>query len=81
MQTNTSPDGSAQYTTFLPVDKLKMALVDSVGLENAALLLEGELPVTTSCGSGMTAGVLWLGLKLLGVPEPALYDEVCANGT
>ena len=24
----------------------------------------------------MTAGVLWLGLKLLGAPKVALYDEV-----
>ena len=27
-------------------------------------------------GSGMTAGVLWLGLSILGVKKLSLYDEV-----
>jgi hypothetical protein len=38
--------------------------------------LKGERTIITSCGSGMTAGVLWLGLKLLGVRKVGLYDEV-----
>jgi thiosulfate/3-mercaptopyruvate sulfurtransferase len=28
----------------------------------------------TSCGSGVTAAVLTLGMVLAGLPEPALYD-------
>lgn len=31
-------------------------------------------PITTSCGSGVTAGVLALGLALIGHPDAAVYD-------
>ncbi|XP_006454803.1 hypothetical protein AGABI2DRAFT_190040 [Agaricus bisporus var. bisporus H97] len=67
-------DGS-EYTTFLPEDALRDALEAAVGREQAGLIIDGKKPVVTTCGSGMTAGVLWLGLKLLGVKNPALYDE------
>lgn len=33
-----------------------------------------ERPVVTSCGSGVTACVLALGMVLAGLPEPAVYD-------
>jgi len=36
--------------------------------------ITGEKPVITSCGSGVTAAVLALGMVLAGLPEPALYD-------
>lgn len=64
-----------QYTTFLPVPELRKVLVSHLG-DHADAVIQGERPITTSCGSGMTAGVLWLGLKLLGAPKVALYDEV-----
>jgi len=35
----------------------------------------GELGATNTCGSGMTAAVLWLALNQLGV-QSAIYDEV-----
>ena len=47
-----------------------------MGEEEVENILRGERRVVTSCGSGMTAGVLWLGLNLLGVKGVALYDEV-----
>jgi hypothetical protein len=50
--------------------------MESVGVERADLIFKGIAPVVTSCGSGMTAAVLWLGLKLLGVEYISLYDEV-----
>ncbi|EGN99605.1 hypothetical protein SERLA73DRAFT_151902 [Serpula lacrymans var. lacrymans S7.3] len=75
LQTNTPLNSSASYTTFLPIPELRQTLVNAVGPENAELIINGERPVTTSCGSGMTAGVLWLGLKLLGTPKVAIYDE------
>jgi len=28
----------------------------------------------TSCGTGVTAAILALGMSLAGLPEPALYD-------
>jgi thiosulfate/3-mercaptopyruvate sulfurtransferase len=36
--------------------------------------IDGSKPVVTSCGSGVTAAVLTLGMVLAGLPEPALYD-------
>ncbi|MBH3437657.1 MULTISPECIES: 3-mercaptopyruvate sulfurtransferase [Pseudomonas] len=35
---------------------------------------DGSRPVVTSCGSGVTAAVLLLGLAVAGLPEGALYD-------
>jgi len=68
-----------EYSTFLHPDKVKKALEDAVGTAEASKIISGERPVVTSCGSGMTAGVLWLGLKLLGVKQIGLYDEVRPN--
>lgn len=34
----------------------------------------GQKPIITSCGSGVTAAVLLLGLAVAGLPEGALYD-------
>jgi thiosulfate/3-mercaptopyruvate sulfurtransferase len=48
----------------------------TVGCTEVERILKGERPVITSCGSGMTAGVLWLGLQLLGAQIIGLYDEV-----
>lgn len=79
LKTNTVPGSSAQYTTFLSEPDLRQALVHAIGADQAQLVLTGVRPITTSCGSGMTAGILWLGLKLLGAPNVALYDEVCID--
>ena len=49
-----------------PIDKLKDAFV-SGGVDL-------DRPVITSCGSGVTAAVLWLALDALGKPPQALYD-------
>jgi len=64
------------YTTFKTRDKILEELKKCVGEEETQAILEGRRKVVTSCGSGMTAGVLWLGLSLLGVKGVALYDEV-----
>lgn len=53
-----------------------MALEKAVGEGGVKEVLEGKRGVIASCGSGMTAGVLWLGLRMLGVQSPAIYDEV-----
>ncbi|KAG6891429.1 hypothetical protein C0992_007208 [Termitomyces sp. T32_za158] len=67
-------DGTT-YTTFLPPEEIRKVLEEAVGMERTDLIIRGSIPVTTSCGSGMTAGILWLGLKLLGVERISLYDE------
>ena len=40
----------------------------------AAAGVDGSRPVVTSCGSGVTACILTLGLRLSGLPEGAVYD-------
>jgi thiosulfate/3-mercaptopyruvate sulfurtransferase len=52
--------------TMLPVDALRRAFV-TAGVELGK-------PVVTTCGSGVTASVLALGLHLLGHDEVAVYD-------
>ena len=73
---NTNIVSGETYTTFKTRDKILEELKKSVGEEETRAILEGRRKVVTSCGSGMTAGVLWLGLNLLGVNGVALYDEV-----
>ncbi|KAI9460256.1 Rhodanese-like domain-containing protein [Lactarius psammicola] len=76
LQTNTIPRSDKTFTTFLAPNDLRRKLVEAVGTEHAQLILEGKRGVSTTCGSGMTAGILWLGLKL--IEESAvisLYDE------
>ncbi|KAF5377553.1 hypothetical protein D9615_005200 [Tricholomella constricta] len=74
LRQNLGLDGTT-FTTFLPQADIRRVLEDAVGPERAELITNGVLSVTTSCGSGMTAGILWLGLKLLGVEKISLYDE------
>ena len=77
MRTNTIPGSDKTFTTFLTPNDLRRKLIEAVGTENAQLILEGKRGVSATCGSGMTAGVLWLGIKL--IEESALvslYDEV-----
>jgi hypothetical protein len=77
LQTNTIPETGTTFTTFLPPNKLHRKLVDAVGSEYAQLIVEGKRSVTTTCGSGMSACILWLGLKLIKEStSAALYDEV-----
>jgi len=40
----------------------------------AARGADGERPIVTSCGTGVTACVVTLGAILAGLPEPAVYD-------
>ncbi|KAI0252604.1 Rhodanese-like domain-containing protein [Lactifluus subvellereus] len=76
LQTNPTPNSEKTFTTFLSPNELRRKLVDAVGTEYAQLILEGKRGVTTTCGSGMTAGVLWLGLKLIKESTSvSLYDE------
>ncbi|MFZ5735222.1 MAG: 3-mercaptopyruvate sulfurtransferase [Pseudomonadota bacterium] len=52
--------------TMKPLDVLRAAFTD------AGVRLDA--PIVTSCGSGVSAGVLTLALYRLGVENPALYD-------
>jgi thiosulfate/3-mercaptopyruvate sulfurtransferase len=52
--------------TFKPAEALRARF--------AAAGADGSRPVVTSCGSGVTAAVLLLGMAIAGLPEGALYD-------
>ncbi|MGE0224805.1 MAG: 3-mercaptopyruvate sulfurtransferase [Acetobacteraceae bacterium] len=52
--------------TFKPIAEVKARL--------AAAGVDGGRPVVTSCGSGVTACILTLGLRLAGLPDGAVYD-------
>jgi thiosulfate/3-mercaptopyruvate sulfurtransferase len=56
-----NPDG-----TFRPVEELQARFAQAGVTANR--------PVVTSCGSGVTACILTLGLRLAGLPEGAVYD-------
>jgi thiosulfate/3-mercaptopyruvate sulfurtransferase len=55
-----------QNGQLLPPDRLRAAI--------AASGVDLERPVITSCGSGVSAALLWLALDALGKPPVALYD-------
>jgi thiosulfate/3-mercaptopyruvate sulfurtransferase len=76
LQTNVVQGSNDKYTTFKVPTELDKELLDVVGPEFGRQIKDGERRVVTSCGSGMTAGVLWLGLKLLDAKNISLYDEV-----
>lgn len=57
--------------TFLPIDQLR-ARYEAAGVDLSR-------PVVTSCGSGITAAVLSLGLHLVGHADGALYDGSWAD--
>ena len=64
------------FTTLASSERLIAALEEALGPEYAKDVLAGKRGIVTSCGSGMTAAVLWLGLQVLGVQRVGLYDEV-----
>jgi thiosulfate/3-mercaptopyruvate sulfurtransferase len=53
--------------TFLPADELRARFEKDLGLDFGQ-------PVSTTCGSGVTACILSLGLYLLGKEDVAVYD-------
>ncbi|KXN84786.1 putative 3-mercaptopyruvate sulfurtransferase [Leucoagaricus sp. SymC.cos] len=75
LQKQTSKVDGSEYTIFRDTNGLRHALDAAVGVEQAQAIIDGKRQVITTCGSGMTAGVLWLGLKLLRAKDVALYDE------
>ena len=52
--------------TMLPPDALRARFAEAGA--------DGTRPVVTSCGTGVTAAILTLGLAAAGLPEGALYD-------
>lgn len=78
LKTVQNPHGST-YTIFREPSDIRDELVKAIGEVNTERIVKGEATAVTTCGSGMTAGVLWLGLKTLNAPKIGLYDEVCMS--
>ncbi|HEY1411359.1 MAG TPA: sulfurtransferase, partial [Rhodopila sp.] len=64
---------SVQYTDLLHDDGTFRSAGEVRGRFEAAGV-DGSRPVVTSCGSGVTACILTLGLRVAGFPEGAVYD-------
>ncbi len=47
---------------------------DALRARFASAGVDGTRPVVTSCGTGVSAAILTLGMHLAGLPEGALYD-------
>ena len=64
---------SLPYTDLLHADGTFRSL-DEVRARLRIAGVDGARPVVTSCGSGVTACILTLGLRLAGLPDGAVYD-------
>jgi thiosulfate/3-mercaptopyruvate sulfurtransferase len=64
---------SLPYTDLLHADGTFRSAGEVRGRFEAAGV-DGSRPVVTSCGSGVTACILTLGLRIAGFPEGAVYD-------
>jgi thiosulfate/3-mercaptopyruvate sulfurtransferase len=64
---------SLPYTDLLNPDQT-FADPATLRARFAAAGVDGSRPVVTSCGTGVTATILTLGLRLAGLPEGAVYD-------
>jgi len=64
---------SLPFTELLDAQK-RLLPHDALRARFAASGIDGTLPVVTSCGSGLTASVLSLGLSVAGFPPGAMFD-------
>jgi thiosulfate/3-mercaptopyruvate sulfurtransferase len=73
------PSGHIPGAVNVPAGELlaggqKMLSPEALRARFATAGVDGTRPVVTSCGTGVSAAVLTLGLHLAGLPEGALYD-------
>jgi thiosulfate/3-mercaptopyruvate sulfurtransferase len=64
---------SVPYTDLLHADGTFRSAAE-LRARFAAAGVDGSKPVVTSCGSGVTACILTMGLRIAGLPEGAVYD-------
>ncbi|CAN5309708.1 3-mercaptopyruvate sulfurtransferase [soil metagenome] len=65
---------SVPYATLFDANTGAMKSLDALRAAFSGAGVDTEKPIVTSCGSGVSAGVLTLALYRLGVENPALYD-------
>ena len=73
------PSGHMPGSRSLPFNELlaadgTMLPKDALRARFALAGIDGSLPVVTSCGTGVTATILTLGLVQAGLPQGAVYD-------
>jgi thiosulfate/3-mercaptopyruvate sulfurtransferase len=56
------------------VENGRLASLEKIRAAFAAGGVDLDRPIITSCGSGVTAAILWLALDALGNEPQALYD-------
>jgi len=66
--------GSANVPSGKIVDNGRLAAPEVVAEAFASAGVDPSQPIITSCGSGVTAAILWLALETLGADKLALYD-------
>ena len=64
---------SVPYTDLLNADGTFRSIAE-VKARFAAAGVDGSKPLVTSCGSGVTACILTMALRMAGLPEGAVYD-------
>ncbi|SCV70411.1 BQ2448_1805 [Microbotryum intermedium] len=74
-----SPKSSTNppYQIYLPSKELESRFEETLGKDGWNEVKEGKRRVVTSCGSGMTAAVVWMGLRIVTEEKAkgAIYDE------
>ncbi|KAL0575125.1 hypothetical protein V5O48_006829 [Marasmius crinis-equi] len=73
LETRQTPGST--FTVFRSESDIRKVLDETLGPQDSQSVLKGQRSIVTTCGSGMSAGILWLGLKLLGAQKIGLYDE------
>jgi thiosulfate/3-mercaptopyruvate sulfurtransferase len=66
--------GSANVPSGKVVDNGRLAAPNVLASAFADAGVDPSQPIITSCGSGVTAAILWLALETLGADKLALYD-------
>ena len=65
---------SLPFTAFLDPDDKTYLSADKINQVVKSLNIDLSKPITTTCGSGVTACALSLGLFLIGKMDVAVYD-------
>jgi thiosulfate/3-mercaptopyruvate sulfurtransferase len=66
--------GALNVPSTSVVENGTLAAPDTLRRAFAAGGVDLDAPIITTCGSGLTAAILWFALDALGKPPQALYD-------
>ena len=66
--------GALNVPSTSVVENGRLAAPEKLRAAFAAAGVDPSAPIITTCGSGLTAAILWFALDALGMPPQALYD-------